>query len=196
MSDDLVELWKSNALQRVAEDQHAAAPPTLRVTLTVGFAALATVVGARGHSVGFVVVLAVLVTVLLVHELPRAVVARLLGRSSRVDLSKAGGGVTVAGAPLAGKAALGFAFVGTFANLVVAIIALALLRSGLLLSAAPVLRVLAMGHAFWGVAQVLPVLPFRAGALLSQRLPESTRFAHSLASIAFLVFSEPERSVS
>jgi hypothetical protein len=187
MSNDLVELWKSNALRRVAAEQHSSAPPTLRVSLGVGFVAVAAMVGVSWHSVGVMVVPAVLVTVLFVHELPRAVVAWVLGRSSRVVLSEGGGSTTVSGVPLVGKAALGFALVGSFANLVVALIALALLRSGLLLSAASILRVLAVGHAFWGIAQLLPALPFRAGVLLSKHLPESMRFAHALASVAFLI---------
>ena len=187
MSTDLVELWKSNALRRVAEEQHSGVRPALGVALAVGFVVLAAIFGASWHSPGVVVVPAVLVTVLLVHELPRAVIARYLGRSSRVALPQRDGSITVSGAPLVGKAALGFALVGSFANLVVAIIALALLRSGLLSSAASFLRVLALGHAFWGIAQLLPALPFRAGVLLSKRLPESMRFAHALASIALLV---------
>jgi len=133
-----------------------------------------------------VIVPLVLLTVLLVHELPRAIVARLLGRSSRVVLSETGGKTAVSGAPLTGKAALGFALIGSFANLLVAVTALALLHSGLPASAAPLLKLMAAGHTVWGVAQLLPIVPFRAGALLSTRLPGSMRFSHAAASFAFL----------
>jgi hypothetical protein len=186
MSDDLVELWKNVALKGATEQQESPAPPRLRVTLTAGFALLAGMIGLSCHSVG-VLIVPVLLSVLLVHELPRAMVARFLGRSSRVILSERGGNTAVSGALLTGKAALGFTVIGSFANLVVAITALALVRSRLLVSAAPLLNLMAAGHAVWGIAQLLPIVPFRAGALLSRRLPGSLRLAHAVASLAFLV---------
>ena len=199
MSNDLVELWKSNALQRVAEEQRSSAPASLRVGLSVGFVALATVVGVSWHSVGFMVVPAVLVTVLLVHELPRALIARLLARPSRIVLSDGGGSSTVSAAPLVGKAALGFALVGTFANLVVAIVALALLRSGLLPSAASVLRALAIAHAFWGISSgCFQCSRFELARCCNQRdcLRVHALRARAKPRLPFSPFSEPERSVN
>jgi len=187
MSDDLVELWKNVALRGATEQQTSAAPPRLRVTLTAGFILLAGMTGLSWKSVGILIVPSVLLTVLLVHELPRAMVARLLGRASQVILSERGGSTVVSGTPLTGKAALGFTVVGSFANLVVAVTALALVRSRLLVPAAPLLNLIAAGHAAYGIAQLLPIVPFRAGALLSRRLPGSMRLAHAAASFAFLV---------
>ena len=70
MSDDLVELWKNLALRGATEQQGAAAPPRLRVTLTAGFVVLTGIIGLSWHSMG-VIVPGILLTVLLVHELPR-----------------------------------------------------------------------------------------------------------------------------
>jgi hypothetical protein len=185
MSNDLVEQWKNLALKGATEQQASAARPRLRVTLTTGFMLLIAMLGLSWHSMGLAAP-GVLITVLLVHELPRASIARLLGRSSCVVLSEGGGSTAVSGARLTGKAALGFALLGSFANLCVAVTLLALLHSGLPPSAAPLLELMVAAHAVWGVAHLLPIVPFRAGAWLSSQLPESLRFPHAAASLAFL----------
>ncbi len=63
------------------------------------------------------------------------------------------------------------------------------------------LRELGNGHAIWGIAQALPLLPFRAGRGLARRLSPPRRSAHAIASgglaigAVFAIFNLPKSPI-
>jgi hypothetical protein len=188
---DAVETWKLNALERArgaAREQQAAGKHFVHVRTTLGFLLLLAVAQLLAWRLGAetaILTLLGLPSALLVQEFPRALFARLLGRSSRLLLSASGGQTELFGAPLAGAAQLAFVSVGSLANLLVAAATL-LLRQKVTESAQASLAVLAGCQAAWGLGQALPLMPFRAGLAVTRRLRPVLRLAHAELSVLLL----------
>ncbi|HEY0468471.1 MAG TPA: hypothetical protein VGC79_29950, partial [Polyangiaceae bacterium] len=142
----------------------------------------AALFGLAGGPFGSVRALVLLLSILLVHELSRAALARGLGRSARVSISLAGASTEISGPELRGSAAFAFTLIASLANVA--------LGFGLQLASQRIhhpafglaLHELGTGHLVWGIAQALPLLPFRAGSELARRLPPPLRSGHAIAS--------------
>ena len=187
---DPVEEWKRRVRSALIDAVGTGtARSSLRLRITPGFVMVAVLVGAPHGPVGSVATLAILSSVLLVHELSRAALAVAQRRSSRIVISASGGRTDVLGAPLEGVDAALFAIVGSAANAVVAIVALAITRVGIAHETTALLRGLAFSHAAWAGVQLLPIIPFRAGTAIASRLSPSVRFAHAAASSVLLAMA-------
>lgn len=175
-------------LARIARNAHASSGrPAIRLRVSIGFLVLAALVGARQGLGGSVTMLAVLSSVLLVHELARALLARAVGRSGEMSISAAGGQTELHGLPLRGLGVVGFALVGSLANALIAVAAVALAKQSFAERAAPLLHAVVFSHAVWGGLQLLPVIPARVGLTIASGLSPSLRFAHASASLAFVL---------
>jgi len=183
---DPVEGWKRHVRSAIADASPDPARPLLKLRVTSGFVILAALIGAPHGLVGSLATLAILSSVLLVHELSRAFTAGGLGRSSRTVISASGGRTELFGAPLRGVEVALFATIGSAANAVVAIVAMGISHLGAPHEAMELLRALAFAHAVWAGAQLLPVVPFRAGIAIGSSLSPSARFAHAAASSVLL----------
>lgn len=180
---DLVEDWKALALAKLSP-----AVPTIRLRIGLGFVLLGFLIGIPRGALGAISALSVIASIVLVQELPRAWLARSLGRSVEIQLSPSGGSTHASGEPLRGIAGFAFVTVGSLANLAVAG---ALWSLSFPATEHSFVRGLALCHAIWGFAQILPVVPFRAGVALARRMSPQLRFAHatlpfSLATVLFL----------
>jgi hypothetical protein len=178
---DPVERWKAAVRDRL---RASADPRKARIALriTPGFVILGLLAGAAQGVSASVKTVGIVASVLLVQELPRAIVARRAGFVARAELSLVGVRTDLAGAQPRGLLGLGFAAMGSLTNLLVA--------GGLWLLGAP-WQELALCHAAWGLAQLLPLNPFRAGEALSSRLGPRNRFAHATASVVMVVAAMP-----
>jgi hypothetical protein len=184
---DPVEGWKLHVRSAVAEAASAdPARPFLKLRVTSGFVVLAALIGAPHGLTGSLATLAILSSVLLVHEVSRALSAGALGRSSNIEISASGGRTDVFGGPLRGVEVALFATIGSAANAVVAIVAMGIIHLGATHEARDLFRAFAFAHAVWAGAQLLPVIPFRAGIAIGSSLSPSARFAHAAASSVFL----------
>jgi len=180
---DLVELWKSRIRSKLARRAELeGAEPKMRIHIDFRVILFAAAFGLAGGPFGAIRSLVTLLSVLLVHETSRAALARWLGRSARVTISLAGGQTELSGPALRGAAAFGFTVVGSLANVLLALVLHARSRYVHDPAWALVLRDLGTAHAIWGIAQALPLVPFRAGTELARRLPSSFRLGHALAS--------------
>lgn len=180
---DLVELWKTRVREKLAR-QAELAGPVARLTMLVDSRVVlfAAAFGLVGGPLGALRSLILVLSILLVDEGSRAALARGLGRSCRVSITLAGGRTEMGGPALRGATALGFVLVGCVANVVVALALYALSRHMHGPAMERTLRELSTGHALWGIAQALPLLPFRAGTELARRLSPSLRSGHAIAS--------------
>jgi hypothetical protein len=183
-----VAAWKASVLARIARNEQArTSKPAIRVKISIGFVALALLVGARHGLGGSVMMLAVLSSVLLVHELARALFARAVGCSSEISISAAGGQTELSGPSLQGISVAAFAVTGSLANALFAVAAVALAQEGFAQGAAQFLHALVFSHAVWGGLQLLPVIPARVGVTIARGLSPSLCFAHASASLAFML---------
>lgn len=180
---DLVEVWKLRVRTALARQAELNGPePKLRVRLDVRLVLFGALFGLAGGPFGTVRTLVLLLSILLVHELSRAALARALGRSARVSISLAGGRTEISGPELRGSAAFAFTVIGSLANLLLAAVLQLAGRHSHDPAFGQVLRELGTGHAIWGIAQAVPLLPFRAGSELARRLPPALRSGHAIAS--------------
>jgi hypothetical protein len=185
---DPVEEWKRSVHARIADECRSRdRRPAIRLHVTLGFVALAAVVGTIRGRVGWVTTVASLGSVLLVHELSRALFARALGRSSSVLISARGGDTALSGSPLRGVPSLIFTTIGSIANVLVGLSALSIAKHGGEVHAAAFAATLAFAHLVWGGAQLIPIVPFRTGMALSARLRPSYRFVHAAGSLVLVV---------
>lgn len=188
---DPVLTWKELALEcarGAAREQQAAERPFIQMRPTLGFLLLVVFtqfVAFRSEPGAALAMLFVLPSVLLVQELPRALVGRALGRSCKIVLSAAGGQTELIGAPLVGAAYLAFSAVGSLANVILAV-AILLLHQRVSAGAWTPLAILAGCQAAWGLGQALPVIPFRAGLASARRMQPTLRLAHALLSVLFV----------
>jgi hypothetical protein len=143
-----------------------------RIFVSLGFLALALLVGSIGGLGGIVWTLPLLLSVLLIQEMPRAVIASRLGRSSRIVLSLFGSETEIAGGPLPARSAFAIGIAGSFMNFGVAAAAWSMARDPSFAEAKPMLQSVALCHAAWGAGQLLPMAPFRASALARKLRPE------------------------
>lgn len=185
---DPVEAWKALVRARFGSEASAApGRPRIELRVHLSFVALSILWGVPLGLRGVMLVPAALLSILLVQELPRALVLRSLRRSSTVVISATGGRTESAGPPLRGMALGAFQVAGSIAN---AIAALLLLFAGRRAGAAregELLQALALWHALWALMQVMPVLSFRAGEAVHRNLRASARLAHASASLVFAV---------
>ncbi|HEY1537422.1 MAG TPA: hypothetical protein VGF76_25550 [Polyangiaceae bacterium] len=158
------------------------AKPTLHFYISFGFVLLAGLLGAGTGRYGSFRTLVMLCSILLVHESARALLARAFGRSSRVSITIAGGQTDFSGPRLPGGLALGLASIGSVANVLVAVVLGTTAQRAHEPALATFLHQAAFGHAIWGIAQALPLAPFRLGAELARHLPPSLRRTHAIAS--------------
>lgn len=185
----LVDSWKRTARQSMQRERpsRAGGGGYSHVRVTYGFVLLASAIGLRFGAAGPFFTLALLLSVLLTHELPRALLARALGRSAEVQISALGGRTRISGARLHGAAMLGAEIIGSQLNLIMAACGVLILRSGVLPEASAWIELWIESHAVWAIATVVPLLPFRAGHVLMARATKSVRFAHAALSGALLV---------
>jgi hypothetical protein len=178
-TDDPVEGWKARVRERLAE--RAREKPWLKIWISSGFLALALVVGSLGGWVSLFSTLPLFASVLLAQELPRALLARAFGRVSRVALSAAGARIELSGDRLRGHSALLFAIVGSVTNLCCALLVLLGTRGRVLTEPTSLLASYALCHAAWGVAQLLPVAPFRMGEAIFRVASPGVQLALAVA---------------
>lgn len=165
---DRVERWKLGVRVRLARQAELAGPePKVRLGVDLKLVVLAAALGAAGGPFAVARSSVLLLSILLVHESSRAALARALGRSARISISLTGGGTEISGPELRGAAAFGFATIGSLANVAFAIALHWASRRVHHPLAELTLRELSAGHAVWGIAQALPLLPFRAGSDLA-----------------------------
>jgi hypothetical protein len=173
-------------LARIARENPArCGKPKISLRISFGFLALTMLVGAHGGLAGSMTTLVVLTSVLLVHELARALLAAALGRSSAIVISMAGGQTSLLGSPLRGTDLIACSLAGSLANGLFAVASMLLARQAFAAALGPLLGALTLPHAVWGAVQLLPVVPTRLGAAIASRLSPSLRFAHASASLAF-----------
>jgi len=196
---DLVEAWKLNVRAMLARQAELNGPePKLRVRVDARLVLFGALFGLAGGPLGTLRVLVLLLSILLVHELSRAGLARALDRSARVSLSLAGSRTEISGPELRGSAAFAFTIIGSLANVAIAAVLMVASRRVHAPGFSLALRELGNGHAIWGIAQVMPLLPFRAGSELARRLPPHLRSGHAIASgglaigAVFAIFNLPK----
>ena len=195
---DLVEQWQIRVRSRLARNADLAGMrPTAALHVDLRVVVFAAAFGLMGGPFAAIRALVSLLSILLVHEGSRAVLARGLGRSSRSSISLAGGQTEISGPELRGAAALAFTLIGSLSNVLVAVALRAVSQRLHDPAWALAIRDLSTGHAVWGIAQALPLLPFRAGTELARRLSPSLRSGHAIASgglavgAVFGIFSLP-----
>ncbi len=184
VSVDIVDEWKACARANVAASFEAR--PRIRLRATKPFIVVAALIGAPGGPASAIAMVGLLASLLLVHELPRAVFARARGRGACVVLSARGGDTAVIGPPMRGADAVVFQMIGSATNAAVALAAFAGIRAGL--GGAAALGEIALAHAVWGGVQALPLLPFRVGRAIAARTPPGLRLAHAALSLAVELF--------
>lgn len=184
---DPVERWKSLVRLRLVARVSPSAPRA-EVQISIGFVLLGLITGMTQGPSESLKMLVILASAVFVQEFPRALLAHALGRSSKVVLSVAGGHTELDGAPLQGIRAFAFASVGSFSNLFVAS---ALLLHGTVQEPGSLGVRLAVCHGVWGLAQLLPLSPFRAGEAVAARLRPHPRFAHAGVSLALVALALP-----
>jgi hypothetical protein len=178
--------WKHVVRQRLRDEALVrGGRPPLRVTISFGLIVLVTLIGLTSGVRGLWTSVALVFTALLAQELPRAVLARRFGRSSRIVLTPFGSETEISGEPPRGLSAVAWAISGSVVNLAVAAAAFGLARRGAPAPAVPLLEALALCHAAWGFAQVLPVRPFRGHALVPA-FPPRLRLAVVLTTLLLL----------
>jgi hypothetical protein len=176
---DIVEAWKQRARSRLRDD--VGTHPRIRVRMELSFAFVTAIAGYRLLPAGPFFSFVGLTSVVLTHELTRALFARVVGRSSDVRISLQGCDTALAGAPSRGLQRLAFDWIGSVANLAAFVILVVL--DARQQSPAPVVmftRGLALSHAAWGIAQAVPLLPFRVGQRYARRLAPGHRFIHAV----------------
>jgi hypothetical protein len=185
--DDPVERWKQSVRTSLQSHKHTPDQAVLRLEVTFGFFAVAAAIGSAKGTAGVISTLVVLVSTVFVHELARALVARSLGRSSRICMSAVGGETTLSGPPLVGLASILVTVAGSVANGLLALGAVAIVRRGVGADVAPVLRLFALTNGTWSVAQLLPLPSFHVGSVLSKRLTPTLRFAQAASSAVWVL---------
>ena len=164
----------------------AGAEPRLSVKVTLGFLSLASLVAFAGRHPAPLLI-ALLLCVALVQELPRALLARWSGRSAKVSIDVLGGHTEVTGPALPLRLALGLATVGSLFSL--ALGGLYLLNAHRLTHPPAAALVAEAGrlHVVWGMAHLLPLAPFKLGTLLASHCQSWGRVKHAIVSLAFAV---------
>ena len=182
---DPVDEWKRQALAnvgaRASGPQHGS---RFGVRARLGFLLVVMVAGAPLGVVGWAATLLILLSVLLVQELPLALSARVAGRAAYVQLTASGSDTEVSGPPFSVWRLSTLSLVGSLANLGVAALLAQLAHAGQGGRATPLLAAAAVGHALWGLGQALPLTPFRVGKAIARRLRPPLRFA--FAALSFL----------
>ncbi len=181
---DPVADWKRAVRESLVREEAGEAGVDLRIS--PGFVVLAGGLGLPGGPAGVVTTGVVLLSALLAQELPRAVFARACGRSARIELSALGGRIVLSGSALRGASAFAYVTLGTVANLGIALVAFTLSKH---VAAGParMLAGVAFVHTYWGLAQVLPIVPLRAGRELAERLRPPARLAQAAFSLLAVV---------
>jgi hypothetical protein len=185
---DPVDGWQTATRARLRQMQGAAQKPRVQLYLSFSFVLFAAAIGSAGGVAGAAEVVVVAASVLCTHELARACLARLLGRSCQISLSIVGGHTEVSGPELKGSAAVGSAMIGSGANLGLAAAAFVALRQLENARNIHLLHQLFLVHAAWAIAQLLPFIPFRAGEAVASRLSARQRQVHAIGS-AFLAMN-------
>lgn len=184
------EHWRLVARERLQDERRAhSGEPRASVRVTPGFFALVALTqlfALRFALHGAAATVIVLPSLLLVHELPRTLVLRALGRSSSTTISASGADTKIApGLPRSGV--LSLAILGCLGNLALAG-ALAKLAQHVAPEVAVLTRHAAVAHAAWAALQALPLVPFRLGRYVAARLPTRLRALHAAASLACVAF--------
>src|SRR5690242_9165858 len=117
---DVVEHWKRLGRASMSP-RTSTSPGTRRITVrvTLAFMLVCVATGLPGGLEGALIAFVSLASALLAQELPRALFARALGRSSDVVVSLSAGETMISGVPLRGAAALGVATMGSLANVLI-----------------------------------------------------------------------------
>jgi hypothetical protein len=158
--------------------------PRFRIRVTLGFLSAAVLAACAGREPAPLVI-GVLFGVALAPELARALVAQLSGRASSVTLDAWGGRTKVLGTALSPALSVSLALVGSGVSLAIGV---AHLLSAHMISNVALAALLAQAgrlHVFWGVAHLLPFLPFELGSLLASHLGAWARVKHAVTSLAF-----------
>jgi hypothetical protein len=102
-TDDPVADWKDMVRERLRDEALVrAGRPPLRITISVGLIALVTLIGLTSGGWGLLTSVPLVLTALLAQEVPRAVLARQFGRSSRIVIGPSGAETQIAGEPMRG----------------------------------------------------------------------------------------------
>jgi hypothetical protein len=182
---DPVERWKRLVRLRLVARVSPSAP-RVEVQISIGFVLLGLITGMSQGPSESVKMLVILASAVFAQEFPRALLAYAFGSPSQVVLSVAGGHTELAGPRLRGLRGFAFASVGSLSNLLVAT---ALLLHGTVQEPGSLGVRLAVCHGVWGLAQLLPLSPFRAGEAVAARLRPHARLAHAGLSLAVVALS-------
>jgi len=122
------------------------------------------------------------------HAAPNVLATRLMHRSACLVLSASGSRLEIDGPPLGKRTVAGLAVGGALGNLAVALAFAQLLRRGVVAERlAFVVAAVALVHAVWGLGQLLPLPPFRAGQAIARGLRPPMRFVY--AAVSFVALS-------
>lgn len=183
---DDVERWKAVArAHMIAEAKTRAYTGRVRIHVSFGFFLFGALSGLGLGPAGPVLTVVGLLSVVLGHELARALVFCSWRRGSKIQISLRAAELQTSGPPLPAGAAVRANMVGSLFNLSVALAVSALLHDGVAGNAAPWLRQLSIAHAGWGVLQFFPLYPFRAGRTLAERVPPARRLVLGGISVVF-----------
>jgi hypothetical protein len=184
---DPVERWK-HLVRLSLVTRVSPSAPRVEIQVSIGFVLLGLIAGMSQGPSESLKMLVILASAVFVQEFPRALLAYAFGRSSKVALSVAGGHTELTGPRLAGLRGWAFASAGSLSNLLVAS---ALLLHGTVQEPGSLGVRLAVCHGVWGLAQLLPLPPFRVGEALGARLRPHVRFAHAGLSLAVVAAALP-----
>ena len=159
-------------------------PARIQLRVTLGFLSLTALASLAGRSPRPLLGL-MLLAVALAHELPRALLARRAGRSAKVSIDAGGGRTELAGAAPSARLALGLAVVGSCVSLALGALQLWGARALMPGTLAALMSESGHLHLVWGIAHLLPFLPFKVGGLLSSHLVGTARLKHALLSLLF-----------
>ena len=180
---DLVEGWKQAALAAANTQARADRQSAVGVRVTVGFVLLALAVGSPFGVVGALASLLTLGSMLLAQELPGALLARLTRHRARIVITAKGSRTEHDAPPFALARGFSVALGGSLLNALIAHALYAIAASGVVGKGSAWLEAAALAHALWGVLQILPLLPFRAGWFVAKRLTPPIRLLHAALSI-------------
>jgi hypothetical protein len=149
-----------------------------RLSITFGFSFLALLASCAGSNPKPTLGLAFF-TILLIYELPAAVLARVRGQSVHVWITSIGSRTEILGRVVPGLARLGHALVGSGLSIALGFGLLRLARD----MHSPELTEFGRLQLFWGAVQLVPTCPFKLGKLLKDHLGHWARVKHAIASL-------------
>jgi hypothetical protein len=181
-ADDLALITRWTRNLSVNRRERAPGRFGLRLSVTFGFSFLALLASCAGSDPKPTLGLA-LFAILLIYELPAAVLARVRGRAVHVWITSTGSRTDILGQAVPGLARFGHAVVGSGLSLAIGFGLLRLAR----VMHSPELTEFGRLQLFWGAVQLVPFRPFKLGNLLKDQLGHWARVKHAIASLGLVL---------